>query len=146
MVIAIGPAALATAAGDDRRVDPICIEAPLRTRRAGRALPIVIGVDRRERKPDADLIAMVADARRWARELLTGAAASVGEIERREATAKGAISRVLPLAFLAPDISDAILNGRQPETLTARSLRRLPELPLDWNAQRRVLGFDAPAR
>ena len=85
---------------------------------------------------------MVADARRWAKELLTGAAASVSEIERREERRKGTVSRILPLAFLAPDLAEAILNGRQPETLTAGSLRRLPDLPLDWTEQRRALGFD----
>lgn len=81
---------------------------------------------------------MVADARRWSEELLSGATASVGEIERRE----GSVSRVLPLAFLAPDVSEAILNGNQPEVLTAGALRRLPDLPLDWTEQRRVLGFE----
>ena len=35
----------------------------------------------------------------------------------------------------------AILNGRQPASLTARGLRDLPDLPLDWADQRRVLGF-----
>ena len=51
------------------------------------------------------------------------------------------ISRILPLAFLAPDIVEAILNGRQPIELTAESLKRLRALPTDWDAQRRLLGF-----
>jgi len=122
--------------------ESVRIEAPLQTRQAGRAKPIVIGLDRRERKPDAELIAMVADARRWAGELLSGATPSVGEIERREGGRKGAVSRILPLAFLAPDIAQAILNGGQPDDLTAGALRRLPDLPLDWTEQCRVLGFE----
>ncbi|MEC9433514.1 MAG: recombinase family protein, partial [Pseudomonadota bacterium] len=126
----------------DARRESIRIEAPLQTRQTGRAKPIVIGLDRRERKPDAELIAMVADARRWSGELLAGAAVSVGEIERREGGRKGSVSRILPLAFLAPDIAEAILNGGQPETLTAGALRRLPDLPLNWSEQRRVLGFE----
>ncbi len=86
LAISIRSASLACGSEHDHdpALDPIRIEAPLRTRQAGRAKLIVIGLDRRERKPDAELIAMVADARRWAGELLSGATASVGEIERRE--------------------------------------------------------------
>ena len=51
------------------------------------------------------------------------------------------ISRVLPLAFLAPDIVEAILDGRQPPELTAARLKRMRNLPLDWQQQRRYLGF-----
>lgn len=50
-------------------------------------------------------------------------------------------TRVARLATLAPDITAAILEGRQPASLTSRSLLRLPELPLDWAEQRRLLGF-----
>ncbi|SDX97017.1 hypothetical protein SAMN05444336_1162 [Albimonas donghaensis] len=142
ITITISAKTLIRPMASDAQIEPIRIEAPLRIRQAGCAKPIVIGLDRRERKPDADLIAMVADARRWAKELLSGAAASVGEIERREGARKGTVSRILPLAFLAPDLAEAILNGRQPETLTAGSLRRLPEIPLDWTEQHQVLGFD----
>ena len=53
----------------------------------------------------------------------------------------GSVSRVLPLAWLAPDISTAILEARQPSHLTAKTLRRLPDLPLEWEKQRRILGF-----
>ena len=55
------------------------------------------------------------------------------------------ISRVLPLAFLAPDIIEAIVHGRQPVCLTARYLKRLKPLPTSWAEQRRVLGFE-PAK
>ena len=48
----------------------------------------------------------------------------------------------LPLALLAPDIIEAILDGRQPTELTAVRLKRLRQLPLDWLQQRRHLGFE----
>jgi hypothetical protein len=44
------------------------------------------------------------------------------------------------LAFLAPDIQRAILEGRQPPGLKLADLLRL-ELPLGWNEQRHLLGF-----
>jgi hypothetical protein len=50
------------------------------------------------------------------------------------------VSRCLKLAFLAPDIIEAILDGREPAELTARALLRV-DLPTYWNDQRRLLGF-----
>ena len=47
------------------------------------------------------------------------------------------------LAFLAPDIVEAILAGRQPVEFTANRIRRVGTLPLDWDDQRRRLGFTA---
>lgn len=44
--------------------------------------------------------------------------------------------RRLPLAWLAPDIVEAILEGRQPRSLTVKRL--LAKLPMDWVEQRRV--------
>lgn len=55
------------------------------------------------------------------------------------------VSRILPLAFLAPDIVRAILAGDQPVTLTAERLKRVPSLPCDWTAQRLMLGFSESA-
>jgi site-specific DNA recombinase len=45
------------------------------------------------------------------------------------------------LTLLAPNIVGAILNGNQPPELTARKLMDDTRLPLDWNEQRRALGF-----
>lgn len=56
----------------------------------------------------------------------------VEEITRKERQGKGRVSRILPLACLAPDIAEAILEGRQPRALTAKRLRDLSELPLDY--------------
>ncbi|GHF70700.1 hypothetical protein [Seohaeicola zhoushanensis] len=53
------------------------------------------------------------------------------------------VSRILPLAWLAPDIAAAILAGHQPAELSAKRLRDLPDLPLDRATERRVLGFPA---
>jgi hypothetical protein len=55
------------------------------------------------------------------------------------------ISRLLPLAFLAPDIVGAIVGGTQPADLTPSRLRHLNDLPYGWSAQRRLLGFASQA-
>jgi len=54
---------------------------------------------------------------------------------------EGDVSRFLPLAFLAPDIVEAILRGEQPVSLTAEKLKRLRNLPKSWEEQRELLGF-----
>jgi hypothetical protein len=53
-------------------------------------------------------------------------------------------SRLLRLTYLAPDIKAAILDGRQPATLTERKLLYSP-LPADWRQQRSLFGFPVPA-
>jgi hypothetical protein len=47
----------------------------------------------------------------------------------------------LRLSYLAPDITQAILDGRQPSDLTAEKLLEHSRLPLAWLDQRIVLGF-----
>jgi hypothetical protein len=44
-------------------------------------------------------------------------------------------------AILAPDITQTILDGRQPRDLTAENLLAHSRLPLAWHDQRTVLGF-----
>jgi hypothetical protein len=73
--------------------------------------------------------------RRLAREQLFAETATDDVLADRE------LRRVARFAFLAPDIVAAILEGRQPPSLAARQLARMPELPLDWAEQRRILGF-----
>jgi hypothetical protein len=91
-------------------------------------------------RPDHNLIAAVAQANRWFEELRTGQAASVQDLVRRHGVDQGDVSRILPLAFLAPDIVERILEGRQPVELTADRLKRA-RLPLSWTEQRRLLGI-----
>ena len=51
------------------------------------------------------------------------------------------VARLARLSWLAPDIVSAILEGKQPRSLTARQLLRAPEVPLSWPDQRRIFGF-----
>jgi hypothetical protein len=49
------------------------------------------------------------------------------------------MSRLIRLTFLAPDIIEAIVDGREPNGMSIEKLRR--QMPLLWNEQRRVLAF-----
>ena len=67
---------------------------------------------------------------------------SLSAIARRAGANVGDVSRSLQLAFLAPDLVEAILDGTQPVALTAERLKRAGELPLLWDEQRAMLGVD----
>jgi hypothetical protein len=69
----------------------------------------------------------------------SGEVASVRAIAQRENIYETEVSRILPLAFLAPRIIEAILDGCQAEELTVKSLKRLGPLPSDWEAQQKLL-------
>ncbi len=99
--------------------------------------------DERERPPapDPHLIAAVAQGRSWLAQIRGGEVKSVRDLAERHGVNQGDVSRILPLGLLAPDIVQSILAGRQPIELTAKRLKRIPDLPVSWAEQRRVLGF-----
>jgi hypothetical protein len=68
-------------------------------------------------------------------------ARSVRDLVERHGADQGDVSRMIPLAFLAPDIVEAILEGRQPAELTAARLKRMRAIPASWAEQCRFLGF-----
>jgi hypothetical protein len=74
-------------------------------------------------------------AKAWSRELEQGEVGSIKALARREGLCNHYTSRLLPLAYLAPDITEAILAGRQPRSHSLATLTAQP-LPLDWDAQR----------
>ncbi|MCB1380131.1 MAG: recombinase family protein, partial [Alphaproteobacteria bacterium] len=115
---------------------------PLVLKRRGVETMLVIGGTQEPKaSPDQHLIRTIARARAWFEDLKSGAVASINDIAARDQLPASEVSRQLPLAFLAPSIVAAILAGRQPVDLTAKTLMRLPDLPLDWSAQFRRLGF-----
>ena len=77
----------------------------------------------------------------WVERIAKGEITTVRDIARQEGVDEGDVSRFLPLAFLAPDIVEAILAGRQPVELTPEKLKRLRNLPKCWDEQRQLLGF-----
>ena len=85
------------------------------------------------RRTDSTLVKALARAFRWKRMLESGEFATIGELAEREGIAPSYMTRVLRLTLLAPDIVDAILDGKQgPEVTLARVLE---PFPLEWNRQ-----------
>jgi site-specific DNA recombinase len=122
--------------------EDIILKAPAQLRHRGvEARLIIDGPTKTRSPPDLRLCRLVAKAHLWFRKLETGEMASIRAIARQEGIHECDVSRNLRLAFLAPDIVEAILDGRHPVDLTAERLRRLPQLPADWGAQRCLFGF-----
>ncbi len=75
------------------------------------------------------------------RQLISGEVASITGIARRNDTSRSRASSILPLAFLAPDIVEAILYGRQPPEVNLELLTGTGGIPLSWVEQRRLYGI-----
>jgi DNA invertase Pin-like site-specific DNA recombinase len=90
-------------------------------------------------RPVLPLIKAVVRVHRWPEKIIRG------EFQSRQSIAEFAqvdqryAGRILQFAFLAPDIVEAILGGRQPAGLTVQRLLR--GFPLGWAEQRKRLGF-----
>jgi site-specific DNA recombinase len=115
---------------------------PLQIKRRGVETRLVIeSRDPSRAKPDPILLKEIARAHRCFQALLTRRVASIAELAALEGVDDRYVSNVLPLAFLAPEIVEAIVRGVQPADLTATKLVRRIDLPLDWQTQKRALGF-----
>jgi site-specific DNA recombinase len=126
---------------EDEPSVPLCC--PIQLRRAGKEVRMIIDqVDpSAPRKPDASLIKALGRAHRFHAMLVDQKAGRFAELAQSEKLHRSYFSQLLRLAYLAPDITAAILDGRQPEGLTATRLIEHPQLPLSWREQRVVLGF-----
>lgn len=63
----------------------------------------------------------------------------MGDIAKKYNVSDSHIGNLLPLAFLAPDIVEAVLLGRQSTGLTLERLTKHIALPMDWEGQRRIV-------
>ena len=86
-----------------------------------------------QRRPDSALVKALARAFRWKRMLDSGEFASISELAEMEGIAFTYMARLLRLTLLAPDIVEAILDGRQRPELTLA--RVLEPFPVEWSRQ-----------
>jgi hypothetical protein len=68
-------------------------------------------------RPDETLIKALVRAHRWRRRIESGQAKSITDLAEQEGVTDAYVCRLLPLTCLAPDIVEAILDGRQPKGL-----------------------------
>ena len=126
----------------DLEVDTLTIRIPMRLqRRGGRKLittPEGLAAPARKPSRDQTLVKALVRAHRWRRRIESGRAKSITDLAEQEDVTDAYVCRLLPLTCLAPDIVEAILDGRQPKGL--RLAEVLGNVPLAWDGQRATLG------
>ena len=91
-------------------------------------------------KRDGKLVSLVAEAHAARQMILTQPDKSIASIAANLGKCRTRLAKLATLACLTPDIVTAIIQGRQPASLTSRTMLKA-EIPLTWAEQRRVLGF-----
>ena len=117
-----------------------------RIKRCGGEIRLVVPPDLTGQVPAhavPSLLKALARGRQWYEWVVAGEVSGRRSIARRVGFDERHVSQILECAFLAPDIVEAILEGRQPADLTWRKLTR--RLPLSWVEQRKQFGFASPA-
>jgi DNA invertase Pin-like site-specific DNA recombinase len=117
-------------------------DVPVELKRCSYAMRLIVrGAGQSAKQPDPRLIALVAKAQGWFTSLVTGQHPDADSIATQEEITAAYVTRVMHLAFLAPDIVQAIGRGEHPPELTAKRLIEKVPLPVDWVEQRTLLGF-----
>jgi DNA invertase Pin-like site-specific DNA recombinase len=137
----VGEAGAATAKrnGNDTAVTILTVPLPPTRPRARREILLPGNARSAPRRIDQALLLALAQARSWERGLRQGEYADTAEIAQRFGLSEPHIRRLLRFAYLAPDMVEAIVEGRQPRSLTIRLLLR--GVPLSWSDQRAAFGF-----
>lgn len=132
----------------DERNQLLVVDIPMRMKKRGGRRCIIVP----ERLQSADtkhdysesLALAISRAHRWKELIDSGKFSSVSELANAIGMDVSYVARLYRLAFLAPDIIEAILDGNEPEGLSMRILSQT--LPLDWREQRRALRCEALQR
>jgi site-specific DNA recombinase len=88
----------------------------------------------------ATLVASIARGRRWLQELISDPTSSSERIAERGNCSVRKVNKTISLAFLAPDLVKAAIEGRLPHGM---GVARLADLPAEWSRQYQILGLPA---
>ncbi|MFL5047567.1 MAG: recombinase family protein [Xanthobacteraceae bacterium] len=131
----------ATAAVDDEgdvpKVHAAALPAP--RPRARKEIIVPGGRDSSPRRLNHALILAIARAKSWMRDLRGEKYADTMDIARQFQLSDAHVRRILRFGYLAPDIVEAIVEGRQPRSMTVKRL--LQGIPCVWADQRAAFGF-----
>ena len=132
---------------DNEAMAVLTLTVRARLQRVGREMKMLVENTDDQTKADPALLRIVARAHDIQERLMQNSGLALHAIAGQEHVTPGYVSRLLRLTSLAPDIITAIVNGKNPPQLTAKQLMRLSlEIPVDWTAQRKLLGFTQDKR
>ncbi|HMN37574.1 MAG TPA: recombinase family protein [Hyphomicrobium sp.] len=119
----------------------LTVQIPAKLRRSGKGKRMIIG-DTHTNTIDPSLVRLIHEALAVRSVVLADTRETLNEITARRRKSKGYLTALMRLSYLAPQIIDDILHGRQPPQLSAKHLLRTSStLPLSWDAQRAHLRF-----
>ncbi|ABK45114.1 conserved hypothetical protein [Magnetococcus marinus MC-1] len=129
---------------DDKKTIIITMPIDLKRRGSRRQIIIPEGVKLPFFKPKQDeaMVRALARAFKWQKEIETGKVRSAKELASREKIDSAFMNKTIRLTQLAPDIVEAITEGRQPKSLALSDLMR--GFSDEWPQQREALGFPQP--
>jgi site-specific DNA recombinase len=111
------------------------IEVPVTLSRRGNGMRLVIdSTIAHYQEPDAGLVDLVARAHLYLGKLTSSSDTSITDVAKTYGVDRADVGRILPLAFLAPEMLKAILTGGQSSPASARQLARA-DLPMTWAEQ-----------
>jgi hypothetical protein len=124
--------------------DLIQLKVDAKLKRCGGEVHLVIpsGHNLIPARTSSSLLKAVARAHGWYKKVQNGRALGLPSLARETGLTERYVRKVFACAFLAPDIVEAILDGRQPRDLTFAKLTK--HVPLNWVEQREQFGFPAP--
>jgi DNA invertase Pin-like site-specific DNA recombinase len=125
----------------DSACNLVTVTIPVRLKRVGNEMKMLVEDGYRPAVPDRSLVRALVRAHMIRNRMLADKSLTLEEIAKLEDVGPSYATRLFRLTLLAPDIVSAILSGKQPPDLTARRLLENTRPPLDWNEQRRSLGF-----
>jgi site-specific DNA recombinase len=102
------------------------------------------GIPRNEVRPTrierrARLVSAIARGRRWLDEIVSGSVTDVQQIAARQKCSVRQVNMTISLAFLAPDLVRAAVEGRLPRGI---GVERLRDAPAEWSGQFEALGLN----
>ncbi len=139
--VQLDPAAALADKAEGLRPEPRTIEIAYDLVKGAGGVQIVPGKESANisRRPNPALIKGVVRGYQWRSQLLDGEVGSVAELARKAGVNSRYVVRTVRMGFLAPDIIEAILEGRQTAAVTFEIFRK--PIPLEWSEQRLMLGF-----
>ena len=136
-----GDKAASVSDDDDAEDDKITLTISATLKRTGKELRFVIPGAADQATPDQSLIRLLQRAHAFQLAIEQSGSASIEEIASSQNMTPSYATRLMRLNYLAPDIVDAIFDGRQPAELSANKLMTDTRYPLCWHEQRIALGF-----
>ncbi len=125
------------------KIPTMVLTVPAELTRTGKQSQLLIhgSTNGAARDPDRSLVRLLAQARQFRDMVMQGQGRGMGDLAADTGVSPSYFASVFRLGFLSPEITQAILKGRQPDALTANQLKLIVGLDPSWSKQRQQVGF-----